>query len=412
MKLLVVTHSLVRLYGDRLYVQGGFGRHLDAFAARFDHVYVLTCVRKVKQPPDEYFLRLSDLTVIPVPSYETQHRLVRYVLMLRAMFIAALKLPRAMKLADVVHPRLPCVIGSVGTFFAKFTNKPTFIYVAGDWEATLQNRSPEWLMPRIGSTITQVFRYLIGGKLCFVAGDALLQKLANGNGMVRSVFTTALGSEHILDVMPPLRPLDREVKLLFVGAASKAKGIDYLLTATATMAERGINIHLRIIGRTDDEGRALSERLAQLRLTNRVTYINHIAWDCLIWEYEKSDIFVLPSITEGIPKVVLEAMARGVPVIATNVGGVATLVQDTKNGLLIEPKSVDAIVRAVQRLIHEDGLRARLITNGLETARQRTLAKLINGMIIAVFDHYPQLVVSGGNERFGFAVSQTDSQEG
>jgi glycosyltransferase involved in cell wall biosynthesis len=383
-RLLIITHVLVRDYAGRHYIQGGLGRHVDGLARRFDHIYILTCVGKANQPLDEYSLQADDLTVIPLPNYRAKGRLTRYVLMLWAMSITMLKLPRALQHADVIHPRIPSVIGGLGAFVAKFADKPMFVYVGGDWEAIYGSRSPKWLMRRLGHAFTRVVRYLIRDKPCFVAGDALFAKLANQDGMVRSVIPTTLNSEHILDRAPPLRPLDREVKLLFVGAVNEAKGIDYLLQATAAMVERGMNVQLRIIGQVADEGHALFEQLTRPTLRDRVACTGRIAWDRLINEYEKSDIFVLPSTSEGVPKVVLESMARGVPVVVTNVGGVATLVRDGENGLLIEPRSVAAIVTAIQRLIEDNELRARLIAHGLDTARCNTLDYLIDEMCASV----------------------------
>jgi glycosyltransferase involved in cell wall biosynthesis len=294
----------------------------------------------------------------------------------------------------MVHVRLPCVIGGVGALLTKFTTRPAFIYIAGDWEATLQDRSPQWLMRWWGRIITWAFRSLIRGKPCFVAGDALLRKFADRDGMVRSVITTALDSEHILNAAPPLQALDQRLSLLFVGAVGPAKGIDYLLRATATLIERGSDIHLRIIGQTADEGRTLFSQIARLRLNDCVDYAGYMGWDQLIQEYGKSNLFILPSINgrEGVPKVILEAMARGLPVIATNVGGVATLVRDGENGLLIEPQSVEAIVQAVERVVEDSELRTRIISSGLEVARQNTLDRLIDEMVTSVYSHYHLVV--------------------
>ena len=100
--------------------------------------------------------------------------------------------------------------------------------------------------------------------------------------------------------------------------------------------------------------------------------------------------FVLPSRIEGLPTTVLEALVLGVPVIASNVGGVLDIIRNGKNGLLVPPGDVKTLSRAIMRLIDEEGLRKRLILEGYKTissyrwsriARQYSslYAKITNG---------------------------------
>jgi glycosyltransferase involved in cell wall biosynthesis len=69
---------------------------------------------------------------------------------------------------------------------------------------------------------------------------------------------------------------------------------------------------------------------------------------------------LLPSAWENFPHTVVEALAVGTPVIATAVGGVAEVVRDGENGLLVPPRDVDALAAAISRFVHEDGLREKL----------------------------------------------------
>lgn len=83
------------------------------------------------------------------------------------------------------------------------------------------------------------------------------------------------------------------------------------------------------------------------------------------------DIFILPSVKEGFPWVVLEAMAAGIPAIATKVGALPEIIQDNKNGILIEPKNSKAIVNAVELLLNNKNLREKLSEEGRRTVIEK-----------------------------------------
>jgi glycosyltransferase involved in cell wall biosynthesis len=83
--------------------------------------------------------------------------------------------------------------------------------------------------------------------------------------------------------------------------------------------------------------------------------------------YQAMDVFALSSLREGLPNVVLEAMALEVPVVATRVGGIPRLIRNGENGLIVEPGSSEALVPALDRLLGDESLRLRLGRAGRET---------------------------------------------
>jgi glycosyltransferase involved in cell wall biosynthesis len=87
--------------------------------------------------------------------------------------------------------------------------------------------------------------------------------------------------------------------------------------------------------------------------------------------YEAIDLFVLSSLREGLPNVVLEAMAMETPVVATRIAGVPRLIQDGENGLLVEPGALDELTRAIARLLDDSDARLKLSAAGRKTVEQR-----------------------------------------
>ena len=84
-----------------------------------------------------------------------------------------------------------------------------------------------------------------------------------------------------------------------------------------------------------------------------------------------SDVLLVPSLMEGLPTVVLEALASGVPVVATDCGGVSEAMTDGREGLLVAPRDAEALARALERLWRDPALRARMGEAGRETATSR-----------------------------------------
>jgi glycosyltransferase involved in cell wall biosynthesis len=105
-----------------------------------------------------------------------------------------------------------------------------------------------------------------------------------------------------------------------------------------------------------------------------VRALGPVPLDRLLPMYRDYDLFVLPTLPgEGIPRVLLEAMTAGVPVVTTRVAGIPGLVAHEVNGWLVDQPSADAIADAIARIAGDQGLRRRLIANGYETARALTL---------------------------------------
>jgi glycosyltransferase involved in cell wall biosynthesis len=93
----------------------------------------------------------------------------------------------------------------------------------------------------------------------------------------------------------------------------------------------------------------------------------------LLEVYRRAHLFVHVSLTEGVPKVLIEALASAIPIVATDVGGVRALLDGGRAGLLVPPSDLEALVGAIQRLADDEALRERLVVHGLELGRSLTL---------------------------------------
>ncbi len=162
---------------------------------------------------------------------------------------------------------------------------------------------------------------------------------------------------------------------LVVGTAAThhpRKGLDVLLGAAALLLERGLDFHLLLAG-TGPAGEELKEQARRLGLERRVFFPGRVEPSEKI--YAALDVFCLPSRKEGLGVAALEAMASGLPVAASRVGGLAESVVEGETGILVPPGDPAALAAALERLLLDRELRARMGRAGAARVGRRYTAR-------------------------------------
>jgi len=163
---------------------------------------------------------------------------------------------------------------------------------------------------------------------------------------------------------------DARIEILCVGRLTPSKGQFILVRAVRELLNRSRNVHLRIVGDGGDRI-GLEQQVAALELSDNVTFEGPIPQDRMHEYYATSDLFVLPSFAEGVPVVLMEAMAMGVPVVSTTVAGIPELIRHERDGLLVAPSDVAGLTEAIERLISDPGLRARFSASARDVVVSR-----------------------------------------
>jgi len=179
----------------------------------------------------------------------------------------------------------------------------------------------------------------------------------------------------------PRRPLPDwpdGTRLLFVGTNWALKGLDVLLRALGQVPDALPPIRLAVAGRDPARvGRKIETLCKTLGLSDRVLFlgpVEHAMMPDILWH---SDVFVLPSRMEAFGVAVVEALAAGVPVVATRVGGIPEIIRDGVDGVLCEPESPGELAAAISRVFSDASLRERLARAGPPRAAEFGLERMV-----------------------------------
>lgn len=152
-------------------------------------------------------------------------------------------------------------------------------------------------------------------------------------------------------------------KLLYTGRLAVEKGIPVLFESLRMLQAEGYEFELTMVGDGPDRG-ALQTMAHAMGIGNRVVFAGFASQEGVREHLRQSDMFILPSFAEGVPVSLMEAMACGVPVIATYVGGVAELVQDGETGQVVYPGDPISLKNAIVGYLNDPALRERVSRQG------------------------------------------------
>ena len=354
--------------------EGSFARYVESLAPYFDEILLAVPVCNPASDGGTRLraanVRLAALPFFPGPR-QFYPQLADIYRRLRR-FVAA---------CDVVHLRIPSPAAIFAFRLARRLHRPVFSLVVGDYQALLPHLPYRGIKKALFRAYVAAEERAVSrithGSLTFTNGAALREKHERDGARVFETKTTTLRASDVVARGDTCQ--ERPVRLLTVSRIDPRKKLHVLPEAVAHLQRAGIDAHLEIVGPPigllgERERDRIEEDARRLRVAQKVTLRGAVPLDRLMPLYREFDVFVLPTGPgEGIPRVLLEAMAAGVPVVTTRVSGIASLVADGENGLLMDDASGDTVAAAVRTLVERPELRQRIIAGGYETARAHTL---------------------------------------
>jgi glycosyltransferase involved in cell wall biosynthesis len=269
----------------------------------------------------------------------------------------------------------PHPVAVVFAALARRRGVPLVLGVRQDYPSYIRNRLPSagwaWSVPAARG-LDEAFRALGRSAPAVVAGDDLARRYARGAPVLSTGFPLVSERDVVRDPAPDW---EGSIRVLSVGRLEQEKNPLLLVDILATLRARSPRWRLTVAG--DGPLRpALAAAAAARGLGDAVELLGEVPNGPRLWElYRSSDAFLHVSLTEGLPQVLLEAQAAGLPLVATGVGGVAAALGGGERGLVVAPGSAEAGAAALERLASDPALRRRLVRAGLAHARPHTLER-------------------------------------
>jgi phosphatidyl-myo-inositol dimannoside synthase len=266
--------------------------------------------------------------------------------------------------------RVPSTFGTVLVRALRRLSLPYAVEVIGDpWDVWAPGVISHPLRPVIRSLFAHELRAQVAGAraVSYVTEAALQRRYPASAAATTSSYSCIELTDDVFARPREWRRAPDPARLVFVGTLSQMyKGPDVLIDAVARLTQSGINVVATLCGGGKWQSR-LEERARALAIAERVTFRGQVPSGApVIAELDAADVFVLPSRTEGLPRAILEAMARGVPCVATRVGGIPELLDGPE---LVPSGDASALANSLSGLLRDPSRLTQQSRRNIDRAR-------------------------------------------
>lgn len=390
LRLGVYTDMAYRRDGEGVSTFRAFIRFPTQLPPRVDEVVVFA---RIAPEPGRgpYALPGGAVRVVALPYYP---RVTHVFRMLRAIGGSCRRFSRELDRLDAVWIFGPHPVALVLAMIARRRGVALFLGVRQDYAQYIAHRLPSrrwrWAIP-VARALDLAFRGVARGAPTIAVGAELARRYEGGHAPVLMTGFSLVSRADVVSLADALGRWtdgDRAPRhLLTVSRLDPEKNPLLLLDVIAALREEDPRWQLTIAGDGPlrDE---MTARAAALGVTEAVSLAGEVANGPELWGlYRSAHVFLHVSLTEGLPQVLFEAQAAGLPVVATGVGGVPDAISDGRTGLLVEPRDAAAAVAAVRRVSDDRALRERLVRTALGEVEQQTIEAQLDRLAVFFRTH-------------------------
>lgn len=367
MRLVVFSHKVCWLSSSSpsgYATDGGFPFQMGALSELFEATtLVVPCLAKAGQK-GEVALTGHNLSIVPLTIPQGRD-LWRKLALSWWLMRNIPTMIREMRRADAVHTPIPGDIGTIGMLMAYLMRKPLFVRHCGNWfvQKTAAEHFWKWFIERFA-----------GGRNVALATGGDIKPPSQQNNSIQWVFSTSLTQAELQKCSANREPdFSCRLRLIIVCRQEKGKGSEVVIQSLPLLFDHFPHTTLDIVG----DGRALDDLkqlVVSLGLQDRVTFHGKVNHDRVISLLQRADLFCYPTASEGFPKVVLEALACGLPVVTTRVSVLPQLI-GSGCGNLIDEATPTNVAQAVLDCINDSQAYRAMSARAKETAWQYSLER-------------------------------------
>lgn len=361
----LTTHEFHYLqYEDGFYDPRNYTRSLyNNLAGVFEEVIIIGRSKKVKIKPDCQRIDVGNIKFFPVSDFSGYYGFW-------GMMKAWWQCRKVVRMADRYWLRTPGFISGMVAFWLRRAGIPYYICLVGDPAEVAKTKAMRFPLPFskiIPELVRRRFRFVVGSS-CGVMANTLtiLQRRYPSSIRENDTFASAIDLPAEIFSYTKRDFSAKVLNIVIVGVLLKYKGHDYLLEALAKIKDRR-KWRLLCIGRGPEKER-LEAKAKNLGIGNEVEFCSRINRRAeLFKKLDESHLFVLPSLTEGLPSVMLEAMVRALPVIATDVGGISEVLEPQ---FIVPPGNSQALAGKISSIWNNPELLAKTSQRNYEKAKE------------------------------------------
>ncbi len=377
MRLLLVHESPLEKIGEEYYAVDPWIRFPQHLAAHCDRLTLWSPVRLREAgavpSPESWAVHSPNLRIAPHDDYHTF--IGCYALWPRRVWAWRRRIRKLLREHDAVLLRHPSPLIGLVARAAVEVRKPLIVLLVGDLAAQSDrvhgSRGLKRLLYRglARFWVGREIRWCREAALLFAYGESLAARHRSSGVPIVPMQTPHVSESDF--VFREDTCVGSEIRLLRVCWLVPSKGLEILLEAVAALARQGMNVKLDVLGKERVKGyqASLQALAAGLGIADRVTFHGWIPFTRLRERYLAGDIQVISSLAEGVPRVIVEGAAHGLPLVCTASGGSADRLTHEREALVVPPGDADALAGAIRRIVENPALRRSLIHQGYRLAR-------------------------------------------
>ncbi len=360
MKFAIITHVIHgKESGGGYFGYEPYVREMNLWLKYTSEVIIVAPLHPISKSPIQEFYQHDKIDFVPVSDFD----ITSLKSILRALVVMpkiVFKIFRAMKSADHIHLRCPGNIGLLGCFVQiLFPSKPKTAKYAGNWDPKAPQpftyKLQKWIL---GNTfLTKNMQVLVYGEW------------ENSSKNIKPFFTASYFEKDKTAIKP--RDLKGLITFLFVGTLSNGKQPFYAIQLIETLYAKGHDVQLMIYGE-GTERPMLEDYIRDKKLDNRIILKGNQNQETIKKGYQESHFLILPSLSEGWPKVVAESMFWACLPIASKVSCVPNMMGNGDRGILLDLK-LEEDVKKIESILSNTALYQEKTTKAMEWSRQFTM---------------------------------------